>query len=274
MNTNTVILTIARMNPPTPGHKDVMKRMLNEAYKSKLEDKDKNVQIQIILSHSTGDKKNPIICPDKKKLVTNYVIPKIQQEMENEWSKTDIPIQVHCMDDFPIPEGSKASILANAVRNILPKSDFFTKTEIVLVIGQDRENSYDWLFTTLLTNPNNSLRIISLDRVGNPISATEMRELTIREDKRLTMPENNKKNLQEFNLKMEPTGIPIADLEILFLQIQKEMQRESPVIARKSKKTDTSKSKSTSTKRIKEEPKTTTSRKRKGGKSRKTRLYR
>jgi len=258
------------MNPPTPGHKDVMRRMLDEAQKSKVEDKSKNVQIQIILSHSTGDKKNPIVCPDKKKLVTNYVIPKIQQEMEIEWSKLDIPVQVHCMDDFPIPEGSKPSVLGNAVWHILPKSDFFTKTEIILVIGQDRETSYGWLFNTLLANPNNSLRIISLNRIGNPISATEMRELTVRENMGLTVDENDQKNIQEFKQKMEPTGIPIADLENLFRQIQTEMQRENTMTSRKSKKADTSKSTITSTKRSREETKRTSSRK-KGGKIRKSR---
>ena len=123
-----------------------------------------------------------------------------------------------------------------------------------------------------MANPNNSLRIISLNRVGNPISATEMRELTVRENMGLTVDENDQKNLQEFKQKMESTGIPIADLENLFRQIQNEMQRENPITSRsrKSKKADTSNSTITSTKRSREEIKRTSSRK-KGGKRLKSR---
>ena len=58
----TALVTIARMNPPTLGHLQLIKKML--LYATFVKEKD----VFIILS-STVDKKNPLSCNRKKELL-------------------------------------------------------------------------------------------------------------------------------------------------------------------------------------------------------------
>lgn len=55
----TIIATIARMNPPTPGHMLLVKNMILDAAKNNL------TQITIILSHSVDSDENPLDCQTK-----------------------------------------------------------------------------------------------------------------------------------------------------------------------------------------------------------------
>jgi hypothetical protein len=62
-NSNTLIFTVGRMNPPTPGHLELISEMLTMA-------KAKNVkQIYIFLSETRGPK-DPISCADKVTVLT------------------------------------------------------------------------------------------------------------------------------------------------------------------------------------------------------------
>jgi len=62
-NSNTLIFTVGRMNPPTPGHLELISEMLTMA-------KAKNIkQIYIFLSETRGPK-DPISCADKVKVLT------------------------------------------------------------------------------------------------------------------------------------------------------------------------------------------------------------
>jgi len=62
-NSNTLIFTVGRMNPPTPGHLELIREMLTMA-------KAKNIkQIYIFLSETRGPK-DPISCADKVALLT------------------------------------------------------------------------------------------------------------------------------------------------------------------------------------------------------------
>ena len=49
-----VIFTIARMNPPTPGHFSLIQKMLEEAIRHDV------IKVNIILSSKTDTKKNPL----------------------------------------------------------------------------------------------------------------------------------------------------------------------------------------------------------------------
>ena len=62
-NENTVILTLARMNPPTPGHLYLIQRLIEEAMLKNID------HVYVILSKTNDDKKNPIPCEAKKKVL-------------------------------------------------------------------------------------------------------------------------------------------------------------------------------------------------------------
>ena len=67
-NSNTLIFTVGRMNPPTPGHLELIREMLTMA-------KAKNItQVYIFLSEKQGSK-DPISCADKVAVLTGFYDP-------------------------------------------------------------------------------------------------------------------------------------------------------------------------------------------------------
>ena len=59
-NENTLICTIARMNPPTPGHLYVIRKLIEHANSKGIDN------VYVILSKKNDDNKNPITCEAKK----------------------------------------------------------------------------------------------------------------------------------------------------------------------------------------------------------------
>ena len=58
-NNNTIIFTISRMNPPTPGHLLLIRKLIEEAMR-------KNVpKVYVILSKTNDNNENPIDCQEK-----------------------------------------------------------------------------------------------------------------------------------------------------------------------------------------------------------------
>ena len=56
---NTIIFTLARMNPPTPGHLYLIRRLIEEAISKNIE------EVYIILSKTNDNNEDPIPCPEK-----------------------------------------------------------------------------------------------------------------------------------------------------------------------------------------------------------------
>ena len=58
-NDNTIVFTLARMNPPTPGHLYLIQRLIEEGI-------NKNVnKVYVILSKTNDNNENPIPCSEK-----------------------------------------------------------------------------------------------------------------------------------------------------------------------------------------------------------------
>lgn len=57
---NTIIFTIARMNPPTPGHLFLVQKLIDKAIALNVD------EVYIILSKSNDDNENPILCEEKQ----------------------------------------------------------------------------------------------------------------------------------------------------------------------------------------------------------------
>ena len=67
-NSNTLIFTVGRMNPPTPGHLELIREMLTLAYNKGIK------QVYIFLSEKQGAK-DPISCADKATALTGSYDP-------------------------------------------------------------------------------------------------------------------------------------------------------------------------------------------------------
>ena len=68
-NNNTIIFTISRMNPPTPGHLLLIKELINEAIRQNAP------TVYVILSKNNENNENPIDCQEKITILGNTYDP-------------------------------------------------------------------------------------------------------------------------------------------------------------------------------------------------------
>ena len=138
---NTIIFTIARMNPPTPGHLLLIRRLIDEALKKEVND------VYIFLSKTKDNDENPIACPEKINILGNVgedvtiknMINSLKQIMIDENADPIIKdkiksMNIHaiCVPDIPrATPFTPLSILLETKKDI-PDLNLF------LIIGRDR----------------------------------------------------------------------------------------------------------------------------------------
>jgi hypothetical protein len=231
-NENTILFTIARMNPPTSGHLLLIRNMIQEAFRRKI------TQVHIILSATVDHKKNPLSCTKKRDYLVHSMIRHLKEEMKMEFpEKTqeldDLAVHVICMDDPISHEYGKHPIL-KCIQYILqdlygyPRDNLHT----VLLIGEDRGDDYDWIEKSLASKtPSVSMDIIKIDRPEGAMSATSIRHLAV----------DGKK--EEFLEKMSKTGLSEKEMSNLYDEIREQIRIRPSTTATKKRKVD---SKSTS----------------------------
>ena len=146
----TIIATIARMNPPTPGHLLLIQTMFLEAARKSLP------QIFIILSNTTSisDIKNPLDCETKRDILNNS-IERLQTHLG-----TSIHVEIICMNDNKVKEyalsryedGSNSTGILPSIRYLLHNwYNWPDNYDIILhlFIGADREQSYGFVGASL-----------------------------------------------------------------------------------------------------------------------------
>jgi len=177
---NEIIFTIARMNAPTPGHKLLIKTMMIKALELGLS------QINIILSSTVDNKKNPIECEEKRMILYNYAVPKIQKELSEEYPENvtqieEMNVEIICMDDETDSRHGSHPIFSK-VNYIL--FDLYNAEEkgvkMYLIIGEDRKDSYNWILEALASRETPiDVEIIGIDRPEGAMAATFLRGLAL-----------------------------------------------------------------------------------------------
>lgn len=202
---NSIIFTIGRMNPPTTGHLGMMYQMLQEANKQGLND------IFVILSHSQDNKKNPLLCSQKREFLNTMKKANFEEIFPN------ITIHLLCMDDPEyLSETGKPSTFA-PVR-------YLAKTRkpenMLMFIGEDRGGSYQFMKEILgdpeKTNPPVKLDFHILERPDCAMSATYIRNL-VKDGKR-----------ERFIFEQLKTGISVEEANELFDIIARALSKASP----------------------------------------------
>jgi hypothetical protein len=191
MNTDSkIITTIGRMNPPTAGHALLIKFMLNQALLYNL------TQINVILSDTVDNIKNPFECEEKRMILYNSIIDHAKEELINEDSTNEerktkiknIKAEIVCMDDEMGLAGHK---ILNCIFYILSLYGYDIQDEsrrradltMELVIGQDREGGFNFIGKTLADlNPNVHFQEIVLPRSEGAMSATKVRNMALSGD--------------------------------------------------------------------------------------------
>lgn len=142
----TIIATIARMNPPTPGHLLLVERMILEAASNNL------TQISIILSHSVDSDENPLDCWTKRDIFLHTSIDRFKEHLalthpDLERNIRSVNVVIVCMDDpfqEEVPEISATTTpILKALNYILFKFYMYPRPglNVKLFIGDDRDYS-------------------------------------------------------------------------------------------------------------------------------------
>ena len=143
----TALVTIARMNPPTLGHLQLIKKML--LYATFVKEKD----VFIILS-STVDKKNPLSCNRKKELLDSLgMINSLKTSAtKEEESIKDVRVHIFCMKD-PLSESIPGKDMCGSnpiIKHICGIITRFKPSTFRLFIGEDRGGNYGFVGKYLL----------------------------------------------------------------------------------------------------------------------------
>ena len=221
---NTILFTIGRMNPPTSGHLLLIRKMMLYALNNNLS------QINLILSATMDNKKNPISCPEKRNLFVFFLLSHQKELLKIEnpslSSKIDnLQVKIICMDDIVNPEYGTHPIM-KSIFYILKELYGYPRENIkmILFIGQDRENDYLWIKKILYEkNPSIFLEINGLERPKDAMSATYIRQLAIDE------------KWDEFKKEMLFIGLDENTIFSLYNEIKEKMVSKKPLTKTKKK---------------------------------------
>lgn len=153
-NDNTIIFSIARMNPPTPGHMFLIETLIREAI-------DKNVNdVYIILSKTNDNQDDPIPCPEKINVLSNETLKSmiyslkqkiIIEASENVELISKIErINVHTIC---VPEVPRATPFTPLLP-IISAKESIPNINLILIIGDDRKNMADSITDFFFKWPN------------------------------------------------------------------------------------------------------------------------
>jgi hypothetical protein len=217
---NTIIFTIGRMNPPTPGHMGLIKTLVERALQFG------ENKVGIILSHSVDSEKNPLECKEKREFILSGLIDSLKNQMKREGrfpsDKIDeIQVIIVCMDDPTPEEFGKHPILKSF--NALFSQFGYEKPNAYLIVGEDRAIDYGWIQKSL-GDKIMSYQVEPLDRPEGAMSATEMRGYVKRGE------------YDTFMGKMRETGIPDERSADLYGKVSFGLSRPSVPKKRPTKK--------------------------------------
>jgi hypothetical protein len=144
-NDNTIIFTLARMNPPTPGHLYVIRRLIDTAIERDVD------HVYVILSKTNDNNENPIPCNEKINVLgdandlTKTMIHSEKQRMIDE-SSTDTErkqkIEEMKVIAICVPE-QKGATPFTPLFSIAGEKRDVPDLNLILVIGDDRRNMLD-----------------------------------------------------------------------------------------------------------------------------------
>ena len=175
---NTIIFTIARMNPPTPGHIYLLENMIEKAIETNMN------KINIILSATIDSDKNPIDCEEKRQIIYNYGLETAKNNVKQKFPDkineiNNLNTEILCLNDEIDEKYGKRPVIAKFYYMLYNYYGYPRQgLNVLLIIGQDRENDYNF-FKKMLNemDPPVEFNKYVVPRPENAISATMIRGL-------------------------------------------------------------------------------------------------
>ncbi len=143
-NNNTIIFTLARMNPPTPGHLYLIRRLIEEAINKNVND------VYIFLSKTNDNNENPIACQEKINVLGNFddisktMINSEKQKMIDETSDPLKKIQIKNINVHSIcVPNIKGATPFTPLSDLLKGKKNILDIHLFMIIGDDRKEMFD-----------------------------------------------------------------------------------------------------------------------------------
>lgn len=163
---NTIIFTLARMNPPTPGHLYLIQRLIEEGINKNAD------RVFVILSKTNDNNENPIPCSEKINVlgtaedVSQTMVKAIKEQMK---SKTDDEVLKRKIDDIIVENicvpDQKGATPFTPLFSIAGSKKDVPDLNLFLIIGDDRANMLDSITDTMFKWENvRSVNGLILDR--------------------------------------------------------------------------------------------------------------
>jgi nicotinic acid mononucleotide adenylyltransferase len=174
-NNNTIIFTISRMNPPTPGHLLLIQKLIEEAIRQ-------NVQkVFVILSKTNDNNENPINCQEKINILgenvdamNNMVIGlKNQMKIELERQELEPSVLENTRSKIDRTEVFFICVRPDQQSPIFPLYDIVREysnipnLNLFMIVGDDRADFLDTIADSFLFKNEN------INSVGGQILARE-----------------------------------------------------------------------------------------------------
>jgi hypothetical protein len=168
---NTIIFTIARMNPPTPGHLEVISNLIMEAISKGIP------RVFVILSKTNDNNEDPIPCPEKIQALgqpdrrDQTMINSLKSQMMSKEPDPTIQAKIQAMrvELICVPD-QKGATPFSVIMQIVGSPEFrrIPDVNLFLTIGADRINMVDSITQIMEKSfPNvNSVNYKALPREG------------------------------------------------------------------------------------------------------------
>ena len=170
-NDNTIFFTVARMNPPTPGHLYVISELIKEALNKNID------HVYVILSKTNDNNENPIPCSEKINILgadkttidsmTYSLIREMISEVQNDTNISDVEKEEKiqklnnmnvisiCVPD--VPRATPFTVIGQLIYSLKNVQDI----NLFVVIGDDRGDIVDSIADIYFYKKDN---VVSIDK--------------------------------------------------------------------------------------------------------------
>jgi hypothetical protein len=147
---NTIIFTLARMNPPTPGHLYLIQRLIEEGINKNSD------RVYVILSKTNDNNENPIPCSEKINVlgtaedVAQTMVKAIKEQMKSRTDNEEMKGKIDniIVENICVPDQKGATPFTPLFSIAGSKRDV-PDLNLFLIIGDDRANMLDSITDTL-----------------------------------------------------------------------------------------------------------------------------
>ncbi len=158
---NSIFFSIARMNPPTPGHLLLIKKLIEEALKRGVN------KVYIILSKSNSDNENPIECNEKIKVLgfsnndLNSMTTTIKDNIiQNNINNFNPELVKNMVVEYVCVRGEEYTPLQTLSRIIYYDYKDKDNLNLFIIIGEDRQNLVDNISDIYIKDENNKVKTV------------------------------------------------------------------------------------------------------------------